>query len=353
MRYPTGKSNQDFLTNWYDAQGFGNKTSYGYHEGHDYNKKTGGDSDLGENLIAVANGKIVYYHNASHPSTGFGRHMVLECETSRGKRWYHYCHCQEITAETKEVKEGDVIGKLGKSGTTLAHLHFSVFKVDPSTLTKGIDSIATNTTNLNAWWEKFELLTTTGSMEKTFTQAEWQLERDERNKNWQLYQDQLEVVKKLKIEVESLNKTITDIKLNQDKEVISLKKTHSEFVENLLTILNGSNPLGLSSEELVVKLVQEAISKETSLQAEIKALQKTTDQEKADLIKENKELKEELERLQGEFISMEQKHQVEIEMFKKRLDNVQAQFEENQEEVIKVDSFKTFIEALIRIFKKG
>ena len=191
------------------------------------------------------------------------------------------------------------------------------------------------------------------SMQETITQEQWQLERDERNKNWELYQDQLEVVKRLKIEIESLNKTITEIKLNQDKEVISLKKSHSEFVENLLTTLNGSNPLGLSSEELTVKLVQEAVSKESNLQAEIKALQKTTDQEKADLIKENKDLKEELARLQGEFISMEQKHNAEIELFKKRLDNVQAQFEENQEEVIKVDSFKTFIEALIRIFKKG
>jgi len=33
--------------------------------------------------------------------------------------------------------------------------------------------------------------------------------------------------------------------------------------------------------------------------------------------------------------------------------NVQAQFEENQEEAIKVDSFKKFIEAIIKIFKKG
>ena len=201
-------------------------------------------------------------------------------------------------------------------------------------------------------FDQYINLTESQNTQETITQEQWQIERDERNKNWQLYQDQLEVVKKLNIEIESLNKTITEIKLNQDKEVISLRKSHSEFVENLLTILNGSNPLGLSSEELVVKLVQEAVSKETSLQAEIKALQKTTDKEKADLIKENKDLKDELERLQGEFISMEQKHNAEIDMFKKRLDNVQAQFEENQEEVIKIDSWKTFIEALIKIFRK-
>jgi len=167
MRYPCGTSNADFIKNWYNAQPFGSKTSYGYHEGEDYNLKSGGNSDLGQPLVAVADGKIVYYHNASHPTTGFGKHMVLECETSKGKRWYHYCHCQEITSKITDVKEGEVIGKLGKSGTTFAHLHFTVFKVDPAKLYKGIDSIALNTTNLNTWWERFELIKGETSMPGT------------------------------------------------------------------------------------------------------------------------------------------------------------------------------------------
>lgn len=158
MRYPVGKSGNSLDSAWYNAQPFGNQTSYGYHEGDDFNLKTGGDSDLGQPLYAVADGKIAYYHNASHPTSGFGRHMVLECDTSRGKRWYHYAHCQEITAGVKEVKEGDVIGKLGKSGTVYAHLHFAVFKVDPMTLSNGIDSIAKTQTQLNSNWEKFEIL---------------------------------------------------------------------------------------------------------------------------------------------------------------------------------------------------
>lgn len=153
MRYPV-----DNWSKWYNAQPFGTPTSYGYHEGDDLNLSTGGDTDLGQPLYAVAMGKIVYFHNNSHPTTGFGRHMVLQVETSIGRRWYHYAHCDSITAETKEVPEGTKIGVLGKSGTTSAHLHFAVFKVDPSTLYNGIDSIAKTTTNLNAWWEKFKLL---------------------------------------------------------------------------------------------------------------------------------------------------------------------------------------------------
>jgi len=155
MRYPIGQlgTKEEFDKFWYDARGFGVKTDYGYHEGCDFNLKSGGDSDLGQLLYAVGDGKIVYYHDNSHPTTGFGRHMVLECQTPVGTRWYHYAHCQEITAGVKEVKRGDVIGKLGKTGTQYAHLHFAVFRVDPKTLRNGIDTIAKTITELNSWWE--------------------------------------------------------------------------------------------------------------------------------------------------------------------------------------------------------
>jgi hypothetical protein len=155
MRYPVGQlgTKDEFDKFWYDAQGFGVKTDYGYHEGCDFNLKTGGDSDLGQLLYAVGDGKIVYYHDNSHPTTGFGKHMVLYCQTPLGDRWYHYAHCKEITATVKEVKRGDVIGKLGKTGTQYAHLHFAVFKVDPKTLRSGIDTIAKTITELNSWWE--------------------------------------------------------------------------------------------------------------------------------------------------------------------------------------------------------
>jgi hypothetical protein len=161
MRYPVGKlgTKDEFDKFWYSAGGFGDQRDGYYHEGEDINLKSGGDTDLGELLYAVNDGKIVYYHNNSHPDKGFGRHMVLECDTPLGKRWFHYAHCEEITASVKEVKKGDVIGKLGKSGTTYAHLHFAVFKVDPSGLRSGIDTIAKTIQELNQWWQNpFEVL---------------------------------------------------------------------------------------------------------------------------------------------------------------------------------------------------
>lgn len=158
MRYPVGRPGNTLDNLWYIAQDFGAVTIYGYHEGWDVNVRTGGDSDLGQPLYAVADGVIRYYHNTSHPDINFGRHMVLECSTPRGTRWYHYAHAQEITTGQQTVQEGDVIGKLGKSGTSSAHLHFSVYKVNPSGLLQGIDSIAKTKTQLNNSWEKFEIL---------------------------------------------------------------------------------------------------------------------------------------------------------------------------------------------------
>lgn len=156
MRFPVGKLGtlEEYQKFWYDAQPFGNKTSYGYHEGVDLNLKTGGDTDFGEPLYAVADGKIVYYHLNTHPASGFGKHMVLECDVPNvGKRWFHYAHCEEITASVKDVKEGEQVGRLGKSGTEYAHLHFAVFRVDPKTLRSGIDTVAKTLTELNDWWQ--------------------------------------------------------------------------------------------------------------------------------------------------------------------------------------------------------
>lgn len=187
MRFPVGRSGNTLDPLWYIATQFGHSEPYGFHEGLDLNLRTGADSDLGQPLYAVANGIIRYYHNASHPNSGFGRHMVLECETIRGKRWYHYAHAQEIITEVISVKEGDVIGKLGKSGTQTAHLHFSCFKVDPITTYGGIDSLASNLTNLNNWWEKFELLATSEPL--VYTESQMTIVRLERDKWFNLLKE--------------------------------------------------------------------------------------------------------------------------------------------------------------------
>lgn len=284
MRYPLGTNNQDFLNRFYNAQEFGKPTSYGFHDGEDYNTRTSGDSDLGEPLYAVADGKIVYYHNGSHPSTGFGRHMVLQCETPRGTRWYHYCHCLELTAQVKEVKEGEIIGKLGKSGTTVAHLHFSVFKVDPSSLYKGIDSIAKTQADLNAYWEKFELLS---MPEKTYTQAEWQTERDERNKNWDLFQNE-------KADHEATKSELTEV-----------RTSHNQFLQTLATKLTC-----LADEANIIGTIDRLLEVEdqlTKARKDYSQLEKEKFLLESDKNREIERLGDELSELRRENIKLQSK----------------------------------------------
>ena len=162
MRYAVSNTGnkQDFEKDWYIASGFGEprKNSAGvvtyYHEGVDINLRTGGDTDLNQELKAIANGKIVYYHqDHANISNTFGRHLVYKIDGAWGTRWIHYAHCSELNflGSEQEVMEGQVIARIGKSGTSSAHLHMSIFKIDPVTL--GIDNIANNQTELNQHWE--------------------------------------------------------------------------------------------------------------------------------------------------------------------------------------------------------
>lgn len=155
MRFPiTATGTKEAVEkDWYIAQGFGNPTSYGLHEGVDWNLKTGGDTDLGQEVKAIANGRIVYFHYSSHPTSGFGRHLVYKIDGPWGSRWVHCTHLMDTDFKNavQDVTEGQIIGRVGKSGTTYAHLHFAIFRVDPATF--GIDNIANNTTELNQYWE--------------------------------------------------------------------------------------------------------------------------------------------------------------------------------------------------------
>lgn len=155
MQFPVGDGSKlAFERDWYIAQGFGNPTSYGYHEGLDINLRSGGDSDLNQPLKMIADGKIFYYHFSSHPTNTFGRHLVYRIDGPWGSRWVHCAHCTDQDFKTTgEFPQGAMIARLGKSGTPYAHLHFSVFKVDPATLGGGIDNIANTQTELNQVWE--------------------------------------------------------------------------------------------------------------------------------------------------------------------------------------------------------
>lgn len=147
MNYPVN----DFKTKWYDAQPYGTKTSYGFHDGADLNLGTGGDSDLGQPLLAICDGTISSVH--SH-LTNFGNHIHLEFLVNNKTYYAHYAHCKDIFVKLGDtVKEGQKIATVGKSGTTWGHCHFAI-KNQPT----GVDGIARTLEDLKKWEDPLKFI---------------------------------------------------------------------------------------------------------------------------------------------------------------------------------------------------
>lgn len=146
VRYPV-----DNWQDWYDAQPYGSKTTYGYHEGADINLKTGGNSDYGQNLYPVYKGEVTFIE---HKDTGFGSHIVYKIQGPWGTRWIHYAHC---IPESIQVKVGSVVypdqvmAKVGHSGNSryngvpVAHTHWACAKFATT------NEIAKTETDLQKW----------------------------------------------------------------------------------------------------------------------------------------------------------------------------------------------------------
>ncbi|MFK8161640.1 MAG: M23 family metallopeptidase [Lewinella sp.] len=117
--YPVGKLN---AKGYYNAQGFAGTT----HLGDDWNAITGGNSDLGDPIYAVANG---YVNFAEDLAGGWGNvirvwHMIADLKTVESL----YAHCDTIMVSVGDfVTKGQQIGTIGDAhGSYLAHLHLEI-----------------------------------------------------------------------------------------------------------------------------------------------------------------------------------------------------------------------------------
>lgn len=220
MRYPVN----NFKTEWNSTAGlgFGAVTSYGFHEGQDINDNGGGDSDLGKEIFTIANGEMVYWHGAKHPTSGFGYHNVYKIVGPWGTRWVHQAHCMpDLTPAPKAVLENERIARVGKSGTGFAHIHFAIFKVDPATLPNGIDTIASTQKQLNDWWEdpiKFiENQLSPSEPMVTIPQKELDAIRKARDDNYNNWQASLKTIAELKTQLGASSSQITLLQKMIDK----------------------------------------------------------------------------------------------------------------------------------------
>jgi archaellum component FlaC len=228
---------------WYIAQGFGEKTSYGYHDGCDLNLKTGGDTDLGQPLLAIADGEVTSVHNHTTKPT-FGLHLHLKVNTPFGERWAHYAHCNKVSVnEGDRVLEGQQIAEVGKTGTDLAHCHFAI-KNQPT----GVDGIAKTLDDLKKWEDPITFI------ENCIAVIE---ESNEVEGLKQTIKNQAEQIKGYQQDIARLN------------EIIKEQKTlYDNFINRLWDKLKPTN--GTKDEATIIGEIEHLIAVEDSI-SEIKA----------------------------------------------------------------------------------
>ncbi len=116
---PVGKPSGE---GYYNAQPFGENN----HLGDDWNATTGGNSDLGDPIYAIANGMVVF---AADIGGGWGKVIRMVHRLPNEKEVESvYAHCEEIKVKVgDQVQKGCEIGTIGTAnGQYLAHLHFEI-----------------------------------------------------------------------------------------------------------------------------------------------------------------------------------------------------------------------------------
>lgn len=120
--FPLGSENGALA---YNAQRF----TENHHLGDDLNGIGGENSDLGDPIYAVADGRVLL---AREGGPGWGKVViVLHALEEGGKRRYvesYYGHCDEIlVAPHQDVRRGQQIATVGTGGGRyFAHLHFEM-----------------------------------------------------------------------------------------------------------------------------------------------------------------------------------------------------------------------------------
>ena len=124
---------------YYNAQDFGewNGDYGGYHLGEDWNGEGGGDTDFGDPVYAVSNGKVVYARDAG---AGWGNVIIINHTVPDGSTvqsmYAHLRYGSLLVSEGNIVLRGTKIGEIGKGyndNEYWAHLHFEMrFPTCPS-----------------------------------------------------------------------------------------------------------------------------------------------------------------------------------------------------------------------------
>jgi murein DD-endopeptidase MepM/ murein hydrolase activator NlpD len=115
---------------WYVATRFAEEYSLGIHPGEDWNGAGGGDTDLGQDVFAVANGRVIF---AAHCGRLWGNVIIIEHTyyENHEKRKIRslYAHLLEIKVQSgQNVRRRQLIASIGQDPEKLfkAHLHLEL-----------------------------------------------------------------------------------------------------------------------------------------------------------------------------------------------------------------------------------
>ena len=115
---------------WYVATVFAESYDLGVHTGEDWNGKGGGDTDLGQPVLATARGRVTFARRCEDPWGGVVMvDHVYYVNHERHVVRSQYAHLSRIDVQAGQVIErGRVIGAIGKDpgGRYPAHLHFEL-----------------------------------------------------------------------------------------------------------------------------------------------------------------------------------------------------------------------------------
>jgi len=133
---PLGSANGAFS---YNAQPYWemNEKRGGHHTGDDLNGIGGMNTDLGDPVFAIANGRVIY---AGTPSKGWGKIIILMHRLPDGRLIESlYAHLNKISKPVGAlIARGEKIGEVGgASGIYLAHLHFEMRESDGVEIGRG------------------------------------------------------------------------------------------------------------------------------------------------------------------------------------------------------------------------
>jgi len=172
------------------------------------------------------------------------------------------------------------------------------------------------------------------------TEKEWQIERDERNKNWNLYQEEL-------LKVSNLKSTISV----KDETIKTEQKKHQDLIEFIINKISPLMAFVDGSEESARTSILNLISNQDKLDKEIKDTRTAAEKKEQELIHKNEVLQGQLDTLQTQFNKLKGDHQRELDLMQNRIDTVQAQVEINNDAKQENSKFITWIEDIIKKLK--